>query len=122
MEQTPLFDRLGGRDGVRRLTEAIVANHYANPAVATRFTNAGQCQADLVHGATEFFCTALSGVPTYEGRTMVEAHAGMNISEAEFVAILDDALAAMGSLGIGELEQAEVLAALYSLKGDVIHR
>ncbi|HEX4902524.1 MAG TPA: group 1 truncated hemoglobin [Acidimicrobiales bacterium] len=120
MEQSTLFERLGGRDGVRTLSEAIVANHFANPLISTRYANASKGQAELVDGVTEFFCTGLTGVPTYEGPEVPVVHTGMNIDETEFVAVLDDALAAMRSLGIGEQEQGEVLAILYSMKGDVV--
>lgn len=121
MEQIPLFERLGGRDGVRALTERVVDNHFANSTVATRFGNADLTRDEIVASATEFFCTGLSGVPTYTGPSLPDAHRGMNVSDAEFVAVLDDLLAAMGSLDIGPLEQAEVLAILYSMKGDVVH-
>lgn len=120
MEQIPLFERLGGRDGVRALSERVVDNHFANPTVATRFANASKGRDELVDGVTEFFCTGLSGVPTYQGPEVPVVHTGMNIDEAEFVAVLDDALAAMRSLDIGEQEQGEVLAVLYSMKGDVV--
>lgn len=120
MEQIPLFDRLGGRDGVRAVCERVVDNHLANPAVATRFANATLDRDQLVAGATEFFCTGLSGVPTYTGAPLPEVHRGMNVSDTEFVAVLDDILAALAAEGVGQLEQAEVLAILYGMKGDVV--
>lgn len=120
MEQIPLFERLGGRDGVRAVCERVVDNHFANPVVATRYENASMDREQLVHGATEFFCTGLSGVPTYEGGTLPEVHRGMNISDTEFVSVLDDILAALRAEGVGELEQAEVLAILYGMKDDVV--
>ncbi len=120
MEQEPLYDRLGGRDGVRKLTEQVLENHYANPMVGTRFQHANMSRDELISSATEFFCTGLSGVATYQGRDMPTAHAGMNISAAEFVAVLDDVLSAMRKLGHGELEQAEVLKIMYDMKPDVV--
>lgn len=120
MEQIPLFDRLGGRDGIRKMAERLLDNHLQNPLIATRYANASKDREQLVDGATEFFCTGLSGVPTYEGRPIADVHTGMNIDDAEFVAVLDDAIAAMGSLGVAEHEQAEVLHILYSMKGDVV--
>lgn len=120
METIPLFERLGERDGVRKLAERVVDNHLANPLIGTRYANASKDRDGLVDGVTEFFCTGLSGVPTYEGLPVADVHRGMNIDEAEFVAVLDDTIAAMVSLGIGEPEQAEVLQILYSQKGDVV--
>ena len=120
MEQIPLFERLGGRDGIRTMAERLVDNHFENPAIATRYANASKDRDALVAGATEFFCTGLTGVPTYEGAELPEVHRGMNISDTEFVAVLDDAIAAMNSLGVGEQEQGEVLAILYSMKPGVV--
>ncbi|HLE66776.1 MAG TPA: hypothetical protein VI730_06480 [Burkholderiales bacterium] len=44
----------------------------------------------------------------------------MNISEQEFVAVLDDILAAMDKNKLGDQEKREVLAIAYSLKAEVI--
>lgn len=120
MEQIPLFERLGGRAGIRTLSERLVDKHLANPLIATRYASASKDREQLIEGATEFFCTGLTGVPTYEGLPLADVHRGMNIDDAEFVAVLDDAIAAMTSLDIGPAEQAEVLHVLYSMKGDVV--
>lgn len=120
MEQTPLFDRLGGREGLHALLEQVVANHFENPVVRTRYEHSHLSRDEIVEGGFEFFCTGLSGVPTYEGKPLAEAHAGMNVSEREFVAVLDDIVAAMQTQGIGELEQAEALRILWGMKSEVV--
>ena len=118
--QATLFDRLGGRDGITRVVNRVMANHLANPLVQSRFEHAEQSREQMTHHAIEFFCTGLSGVETYEGRPLPEAHAGMNISEQEFVAVLDDILAALSAESVGELEQAEVLKILYGMKPEIV--
>lgn len=120
MDQPPLFDRLGGRDGIYALIERVVDNHLANPVVRTRYEHGTMDREQLVKGAAEFFCTGLSGVPTYEGRPLADVHAGMNVSEREFVSVLDDIIAAMEAQGIGELEQAEALRILWGMKAEVV--
>lgn len=120
MEQIPLFIRLGGRDGVRKLSEHIVDNHLANPLIGTRYANSSKDRDGLAHSVTEFLCTRLTGEPTYEGLPVADVHTGMNIDEAEFMAVLDDIIAAMTSCGVGAREQGEVLQDLYSQKGDVV--
>ena len=122
MEQTPLFERLGGRDGIHALVQKVLDNHFVNPVVRTRFEHARMSKEEMVQGGFEFFCTGLSGIPTYTGRPIPETHAGMNISDAEFNAVLDDILAAMASLGLGELEQAEALKILYGMRSEVVGR
>jgi hemoglobin len=120
MEQAPLFERLGGRDGIARLSNRILEKHLANPLVKTRFEHATQTHEQLVEHATEFFCTGLSGVETYRGRSMPDTHAGMNISEQEFMAVLDDILEALDDEEVGDLEQAEVLKILYGMKDEIV--
>lgn len=120
MEQAPLFDRLGGREGITKIAHQVVANHFAHPVVGTRFEHASQSMQQITDHAVEFFCTGLSGVPTYTGRPLPEAHAGMNIDAEEFLAVLDDVLAALEANGVGEVEQAEVLKILYGMKGDIV--
>ena len=102
------------------MVEKVVSNHFDNPIVRSRFEHAEMTREEMIDSAVEFFCTGLSGVETYTGRPLTEAHAGMNISEEEFVQVLDDMIAAMESLGIGELEQAEALKLLYGMKADVV--
>lgn len=120
MEQAPLFDRLGGREAVAAVVRKALDNHYANPLIRSRFEHARQSREILTEHAIEFFCTGLSGVATYSGRALAEAHAGMNISEQEFLTTVDDILDAMMSVGIGEVERGEVLAVLYGMKAELI--
>jgi len=44
----------------------------------------------------------------------------MNISEEEFMAVLDDLLSALHSNGIGQREQEELLLANYNLRNDIV--
>jgi hemoglobin len=120
MEQPPLFERLGGREGLHGLLEKVVANHFANPLICTRYENATASRDELLEGAFEFFCTGLSGVPTYTGKPLAEAHRGMNVSDQEFVAVIDDIMNAMNAHGVGDLEQAEALKILWGMKGDIV--
>lgn len=62
------------------------------------------------------------GPETYSGRDMVTTHRGMNISEQEFVAVLEDAMAGLEKNGIDASTRATVLAILWSLKGEVVRR
>ena len=44
----------------------------------------------------------------------------MNISAVEFMAVLDDALAALKKNNINEREQEEVLFVLYSMRSQIV--
>lgn len=114
-----LYERLGGDDGIARLVDDAVDAHLSNPEVKTRFENT----KDIEHAkkmSREFFCAGAGGPETYTGRDMRTAHKGMNISEQEYVAVVDDILGAMDKNNLGADEKKDVLAILYSLKGDII--
>ena len=85
----------------------------------SRFANV----KDLEHAkrmSVEFFCAGSGGPQTYTGRDMLATHQGMNISEQEFLAVVDDIMGAMDKNNVGEAEKKDVLAILYSLKGQII--
>lgn len=115
---TSLFERLGGSEGITSIANDVVDNHMANETIATRFADTNV--AGLKNAAATFFISATGGPDVYEGKDMLSAHKGMNISAAEFMAVLDDALNALDKNNIGQREQEEVLFALYSMRNQVV--
>lgn len=114
-----LYARLGNVEGITRLVSDVVDAHLNNPLVQPRFANV----KDLEHAkrmSVEFFCAGSGGPQTYTGRDMLTTHQGMNISEQEFLAVVDDIMGAMDKNNVGEAEKKDVLAILYSLKGQII--
>lgn len=123
METLPLFERLGGSSGIRALVDEIVGMHLDNPVIAARFRP--YLETEKLDLAKEHLCAFLeagSGGPAqYAGRSMREAHRGMNINETEYMAALDDILAAMRKHSVDNETQKDVLAIAYSLKTDILH-
>lgn len=113
-----LYQRLGGAERIAALLDDVVDRHAVNPLLAPRFRNRDLPRIKRV--ATQFFCAGAGGPQVYEGRDMREVHAGMNISEQEFMAATDDIVAAMNEQGVGQPEINEVVGILYSLKGEVL--
>ncbi|MBI5450966.1 MAG: group 1 truncated hemoglobin [Gammaproteobacteria bacterium] len=113
-----LFERLGGAEGITRLANDVVDNHMANKAIATRFANSDL--AKIKNAAATFFITGTGGPDVYKGKDMLAAHKGMNISAHEFMAVLNDALAALQKNNIGQREQEEVLFVLYSMRSQIV--
>ena len=114
-----LYDRLGRFDGITRIVHDVMDAHLANPVIRTRF----EAAKDLDHAkkmAVEFFCAGCGGPECYTGRDLVAAHKGMNISEQEYMAAMDDILAALAKNDIDPATRSEVTAVLYSLKDQVI--
>lgn len=113
-----LYERLGGTEGITQIANDVVDNHLANEMIATRFADA---DIDILkNAAATFFITGTGGPNVYQGKDMVAAHKGMNISAEEFMAVLDDSLSALEKNNVGQREQEEVLFTLYSLRSHVM--
>jgi hemoglobin len=113
-----LYERLGGSEKITRIANDIVDNHAANPRIGTRFTKADL--PALKKAAAEFIITGTGGPEVYTGKDMATAHAGMNINEAEMIAVMGDVMDALDKNGIGQREKEEVLFVLFSLKDEVL--
>lgn len=116
---TTLYQRLGGAEGIARLVDDVMAAHLENPLVKSRFENT----KDMEHAkqmAREFFCAGSGGPEAYTGKDMLAAHKGMNISEQEYLAVMDDIVGAMNKHKLDDSTKNDVVAILYSLKGNII--
>ncbi len=115
-----LYERLGGTEGITQIANDVVDLHLQNPTIATRYENAKSDVPSMKNAAATFFIAGTGGPDVYQGKDMVSAHKGMNISAAEFMAVLDDSLAALEKNGVGQREQEEVLYILYSLRSQIL--
>jgi hemoglobin len=118
--EKPLYQRLGGRDGIHSVVEITVQRHLENDAIRHLFD--GVDLDRLVEQVTDFLSGATGGDVEYRGRDMVAAHAHLGLGNAEFVAAGSDVGAAMTAAGVGADEQQEVMCAFVSLSGAVITR
>lgn len=114
-----LYERLGKTEGIGRIVDDVMAAHLRNPIIKTRY----EAIEDIDHAtkmAAEFFAAGSGGPDPYTGRDMLTTHKGMNISEQEFIAVVDDILWALDKHGMTEDTKKDVLAILYSLKNEII--
>ncbi len=118
-----LYERLGASAGIRRIVDGMVEAHLQNPVIKARFLpylEQPERVEEIKHQTCRFFEAHADGPGGYEGRGMVEAHRGMNIDEAEYMAAMDDILGTMKSLGHAEATRNEIAAILYAMKDDII--
>lgn len=114
-----LYERMGGEDAIRKLANDIADNHLANPLIKTRFEIIEDIDKTK-QIVFEFICAGTGGPQAYTGRDMLTAHKGMNVSEEEFIAVVDDIMKAMDQSNMGEAEKKDMLAIAYSLKDEII--
>lgn len=119
-----LFERLGGSTGIERIVDEVASRHLENPTIGARFRpflEQPQKLQDLKVHLARFLELGSGGPQRYTGRDMKSAHKGMNISPAEYMAATDDIVASLEHVGVDEQTRKDVLAIVWSLKGDIIH-
>ncbi|GLP95503.1 group I truncated hemoglobin [Paraferrimonas sedimenticola] len=113
-----LFERLGGEEGIRKISNDVVDLHLDNASIAARF--AGSNLERLKANVAAFFISGSGGPQIYEGKDMLAAHKHMNISDQEYMAAVDDVMTALERNGIGATEKGEILYIFYSLRPQVV--
>lgn len=118
-----LFDRLGGEEGISVIVDDIVQAHLDNPEINQVFlplkNNPEHFESFKKH-VREFLSSGTGGSATYTGKDLPTAHKGLNITEKEFIAAVDDILGVLSKHNIDEETKKEMLYILYSMKGAVI--
>jgi hemoglobin len=113
-----LYQRLGGEEGISAIVRDTLDLHLKNPLINARYQDK---DAEKLHRlSVEFFSMGSGGPAKYTGRDMRETHKGMNISEQEFIAVIDDILEALDKNNIAPETKTEVLGILYSMKGEIV--
>jgi plastocyanin/truncated hemoglobin YjbI len=100
------------------VVKEFVGRTTTDPRIKLRFfnTDAVKLQQLLV----EFVCKATGGPCEYTGRDMAEAHAGMELVDEEFGALVEDLVAALDKHSVPEREKGEILAALGPLASQMV--
>lgn len=115
-----LFNRLGGEEKVRVIVEDTYHNHVTNPIIRDRFVDSNH--EVIKEKVYEIFASATGAENVeYTGRDMKTTHRTMNINEMEFNAVVDDVMAALDKNGVESQEKNEVLAILWSVRGDIVN-
>ena len=115
-----LFDELGGLEGLERITSALIDRLYADPRIAFLFEDTQR--EDLQQRIVEQFCEKTGGPCTYTGRSMVDAHSGLEIRHNEFDAFVEDFILGMEDAGVPYTLQNRMLAIFAPMREDVVYR
>jgi hemoglobin len=116
--KAPLYDRLGGQRAIVAAVDEFVDRVAADQRVNLRFINTDipRFKSLLV----EFVCMATGGPCKYSGGDMGTTHAGMEVADEEFDAIVEDLSGALDKLGVPAKEKGELLGALGPLKPSIV--
>jgi hemoglobin len=113
-----LYDRLGGKSSISAVVDQFVANVAADTRINGRFATADirKLKGHLV----DQVCMAAGGPCTYSGRDMKTTHIGMNISNRDFRALVEDLVKALDTFKVPMQEKGELLGLLGPMKKDIV--
>jgi hemoglobin len=121
---TSLYVRLGGVPAIALVVDYFVDRLEWNPVIranpAVRIAFAAPIKPALKYRLTELICAATGGPCSYTGRPMDEAHAGMGVTEAEWLAMAEEFQRALRRYGVPQREQEDLLAVVATTKGDIV--
>jgi hemoglobin len=124
VKQAPLYERLGGAYNIATVVDDFIerllvnATLNANPAISE--ARARVPKAGLKFQVATLVCEVSGGPCKYTGRAMKESHRHLNISEAEWDAMVVDFKATLDKFKVPQHEQQELITIVGSTKNDIV--
>lgn len=119
-DDTALFETFGGREGLTRIMDDVMPRWLKNPRTRPFFENSDQERIKLQ--LVEQFCVIMNGPCEYSGRTMAEAHRGMNVDEGAFYALVEELQRSLNAQKVPFAAQNRLIAALAPMHRDIIDK
>jgi len=113
-----LYDRLGGIDAIKALTESWVARVGGDDRANKKFARTDIPR--LKKEVADQLCEATGGPCTYTGRSMRETHTGMKTTTGEFEVVMQHLGAALDELNVPKPEQDELVELLRPMRADIV--
>jgi len=113
-----LYTRLGGRDAIAAVTDEFLARVGADARIKHRFFNTDLAKLKTL--LVEFVCMATGGPVKYTGQGMETSHAGMELVDEEFTALVEDLAGALDKFKVPAREKGELLGALGPLQPQIV--
>ena len=113
-----LYRELGGKDGITKVVDLFQAKVENDLRINLFFEKTDH--KELRKLVIEQLCEVTGGPCVYSGRSMEEAHSGLNLTDADFAAFVEDLIAAMDELKVPKPSQDKLLALLGPMKSQVV--
>jgi hemoglobin len=113
-----LFDDLGGLTGIENIVDDFLVGLGGDSRISHHFADADPQR--LREKLIEQFCAEAGGGCLYTGDSMKDAHAGMNISRADFNALVEVLIDAMESQDVPVSARNRLLQRLAPMHGDIV--
>jgi len=115
---TTLYGELGGTAGITKVVDLFFARLNGDARINTLFAKTDH--NDLRRLVIEQLCEATGGPCKYTGRSMEEAHSGLNLTNADFSAFMGDLVAAMDEAKVPLAQQNKLIALLTPMKPQIV--
>lgn len=116
-----LYTRLGGTAAIASVVDTFLVEVLADTVINSRFnTLPGERVTALRQNLIDQICAGSGGPCTYMGKSMMAAHTGMNIQEAEFNALVGDLITSLDKHNVPEQEKNDLLAILGPMQPDIV--
>ncbi|MEH6583352.1 MAG: group 1 truncated hemoglobin [Halioglobus sp.] len=121
MSEEPLYDRLGGYDGVTAFVNNLLPRLQSDSQLGRFWQNRGSDGIEREKQLLIDYLSSNAGGPVYyTGRDMKLSHIGMRISESDWSIFMGHAGDTMVALNVPAQECEDVGAFVSSLKGDMV--
>ena len=122
--QPSLYERLGGTYSIATVVddfiERLLVNSTLNANPAIKEARARVPKAGLKFHVTTLVCEVSGGPCKYAGRTMKESHERLNITPAEWDAMVADFKITLNKFNVPQREQQELITIVGSTKNDIV--
>lgn len=119
-EDDHLYHALGGKPGIGRIVEGMLINVAEDERIVSHFLDADIDR--LYEKLVEQVCVESGGPCEYTGDSMEDSHAGMNITEGDFNALVENLIVAMNEEGVPVPAQNQLLRRLAPMRDSIIYR
>ena len=118
--KSSLFDRIGGMSAVNAAIDIFYQKVIADDSINHFFKHIDiERQAGKLKG---FLAYAFGAPMEYSGKSMRDAHAHMQLTEAHFNAVAGHLIATLKELGVSDSLIQEVAEIAMSTKDDILNR
>ena len=115
-----LYTELGEDRGINKFVTKAVELSHNDERIAFLFEDSDD--EELIKQISDQICALSDGPCEYDGLDMVEAHSGMEITEAEFDIFVSLVIDAMEFADIPHPTRNKLLALLAPMRKDIIHQ
>ena len=113
-----LYKEIGGHKTLNTIFGVAITRIYTDPEIGHYFK--GVPKKHLRDQLVSQTCELIGGPCNYDGKTMLESHAGLDIKEREFYILVEYVQGAMRDVGLTYQQENRILKKLAPIKYETV--